>query len=612
MLFFRRFLRAVAGLVLGLFALLPLSTLASRTASAQDGTAAQPVLGRHALLVTNSDYKQLDALPTTKIDGEKISELLAGAGYAVTPLGNVDRAGFHKSWSAFLDGLGRIEATNVAVYSVFYFSGHGAEVGNDSFLLPVEMPKAPTDINISTQGISLRKLFDEYKVVQAQLVEKGVHVHGIFIIDACRSRPADRTKSFDKPGAAPVVPPPGMFVFYAAGSGQVAHTSLLEGAAAAGDMSVYTSHLVAELGKRGQSLQTAARQVRWQVHRAVSASPKRGQPQTPEYFDTLPPGSVNLRGETVADGKVDATVATGALSRDEGQQVWECEECPHLVVVRARDGADGTGGPFRMGSPTSEPGHRPSEEAAEPPVGSDAGDRRLEVLFPEPFAIGMSEVTVAQFRAFLVASNGGACPRAHPVCAVTRGDMPATDVTWNEAKAYVGWLNATRLKELKLEPSPGSKTGYYRLPTEAEWEYAARGGAEGRFVDGDDASRLCKYGNGADQSLHALVLTNDKCDDGQGRGVAQVRSYKPNNYGLYDVHGNVWEWVADCWSDKLVKEKSLGHQPYDRPDCPYRVARGGSWLSSPDALRLAMRTGFSPGHARPTVGFRVVRVLPPG
>ncbi|NJM55391.1 MAG: SUMF1/EgtB/PvdO family nonheme iron enzyme, partial [Verrucomicrobiae bacterium] len=99
----------------------------------------------------------------------------------------------------------------------------------------------------------------------------------------------------------------------------------------------------------------------------------------------------------------------------------------------------------------------------------------------------------------------------------------------------------------------------------------------------------------------------------QGRDLADVQSYKPNGFGLYDVHGNAWEWVADCWTERLGSEKAnsgaSGPGPGQTAETCSRVARGGSWRSAPDALRLAKRVPFPQDHTRVTLGFRIVRVL---
>jgi formylglycine-generating enzyme required for sulfatase activity len=161
----------------------------------------------------------------------------------------------------------------------------------------------------------------------------------------------------------------------------------------------------------------------------------------------------------------------------------------------------------------------------------------------------------------------------------------------------------------------------YRLLTEAEWEYAARGrttpGPAPRFFYGDDAKQMCKYGNGADQTAQKTIPGADKwtvipCPDGYAY-TAPVGSFSPNPFGLHDMHGNVWEWVADCWHD------SYNGTPPDRRlqawttgttgDCSRRVVRGGSWSYGPQFLRAAYRGRFTANSRYDTLGFRVGRTL---
>jgi formylglycine-generating enzyme required for sulfatase activity len=151
-------------------------------------------------------------------------------------------------------------------------------------------------------------------------------------------------------------------------------------------------------------------------------------------------------------------------------------------------------------------------------------------------------------------------------------------VSWNDANAYIAWLNR------KLHPS-----GAYRLPTEAEWEYAARGGTTTYFWWGDDDGRAAQYAwfkNNSDGHAHAVGLK------------------KPNPFGLYDIVGNVWQWTADCYSDRYDTA------PPDAERC-MRVDRGGSWLYRAWLLRSATRERNPPQVRDVVMGFRVAKTLAP-
>ena len=338
-----------------------LIVLLASAASAND-------IDRHALVIANSDYlphSGLSPLPQVKIDGKKITQLL-GHGkhkFATVHQENVrTKAAFQASWEKFLAELGNGSAKQAV--AVFYFSGHGAEVGNESYILPTEMLPVPQqatavahpteppkdqpaphllDAHILNQGIKLKTLFEEFdKRVKALQVEQDKTIHGIFIIDACRSPTPQggiQKSVIDKSGARPVVPPPGIFVLYAASAGQVAHSRFKD--EPEDTASVYTRHLL-ELLEKPYSLQEIARLVRWVVHDDVAAKmPKL--PQTPQYFDDVVARRfLTLNGLGTADNPVAQELLKSSTTKTQltvnnvpepGQQVWECPTCPRVVVV---------------------------------------------------------------------------------------------------------------------------------------------------------------------------------------------------------------------------------------------------------------------------------------
>ena len=169
-------------------------------------------------------------------------------------------------------------------------------------------------------------------------------------------------------------------------------------------------------------------------------------------------------------------------------------------------------------------------------------------------------------------------------------------VSWYDAWAYADWLT--------------ERTGdEYRLLSEAEWEYVARAGTETARYWGESAQQQCQYANGYDAVAHAehgLDFNPVGCRDRQAN-TAPVGSFRPNAFGLYDVLGNVSEWVDDCWNDSYEGALTDGSPRYTG-DCSLRVARGGSWLHSPDFLRSAYRTRTPPG-LRTGHGFRLARTI---
>ena len=273
---------------------------------------------------------------------------------------------------------------------------------------------------------------------------------------------------------------------------------------------------------------------------------------------------------------------------------------PVMVVVPA--------GTFTMGSPKNEEGRL-----------ADEGPQR-EVRIAKPFAVGKFLVTVDAFRAFVAETGHDAgwaafgwngdkwelqegCSWRDPGFAQT-GSHPACCLNWNDAQAYAKWLSA--------------KTGKaYRLLSEAEWEYAARGqtrpGNYPRYFFGDAEADFCKYGNGADQTAREQIPGAKNwpvlpCSDGYAY-TSPVGSFKPNAFGLYDMAGNVWEWVEDCYHDTYKGGAPLDGKAWAEDKCDTRVHRGGSWGDNPSCLRAANRSRGNPDSRVGSIGVRVARTL---
>ena len=203
------------------------------------------------------------------------------------------------------------------------------------------------------------------------------------------------------------------------------------------------------------------------------------------------------------------------------------------------------------------------------------------VTISRPIAMGRYPVTFEQYDRF-VAATGTEGPDDE---GWGRGRRPVIGVNWNEAKAYAAWLSEQTGKR-------------YRLPSESEWEYAARAGTETAYSWGDE-----------------IGVNRANCDGGgsewDNRQTAPVGRFEPNGFGLYDMHGNVWEWVEDCWHDNYEGVPSDGSAWTSSSDSARRVVRGGSWYSYPQALRCALRYRYSPSHRGSSVGFRLVQDLNP-
>lgn len=214
-----------------------------------------------------------------------------------------------------------------------------------------------------------------------------------------------------------------------------------------------------------------------------------------------------------------------------------------------------------------------------------------EVVVGRAFALGRYELTFEDYDRFCL-STGRPLP---PDQGGGRGRRPVINVSWRDARDYCVWLSG----------QTGEK---YRLPSEAEWEYAARGGTRTSRYWGDKAEDACEHANVADAVAKELLPKLDvhACRDGFPY-TAPVGSFQPNSYGLFDVLGNVWEWTLDAWHDTYRTAPEDGSKWSGRS--PNRVRRGGSWYSIPISVRSAVRNGAPKGYRGDDTGFRVLREL---
>lgn len=291
---------------------------------------------------------------------------------------------------------------------------------------------------------------------------------------------------------------------------------------------------------------------------------------------------------------------------------------PTMVVIPA--------GTFYMGSREEESGREENEGP------------RHKVTFDKPFAIGQTEVTVAQFRQFILATGyattadlkGGSFLRDPQTGnwglqrvnwqydqrgVLSREDNPVVHVSWHDASAYTRWLSEVTGK-------------HYRLPSEAELEYVNRAGTQTVNWWGDQAPtekvanlRGALDGSPEDPTFIPTRIEQQYLDPDGSRpdsfenygdgywGLAPVASYKPNSFGLYDTTGNVWEWGEDCWHVDYEFAPEDGTAWDDHDACLFRVARGASWYCQPIQVRAANRWWRYPHYRNMYIGFRIARDL---
>ncbi len=244
--------------------------------------------------------------------------------------------------------------------------------------------------------------------------------------------------------------------------------------------------------------------------------------------------------------------AAEAAFADPPKTFRDCPSCPEMVVVPA--------GSFVMGTPdTARSGPNDSGNDKEKPA------RTIQM---KSFSLGKYEVTQAEWVAIMgnnPSENEGA-------------NLPVDHVSWEMAQSFVE----------KLSQVTGKK---YRLPSEAEWEYAARAGTSKEYYDSDEMDALYGY---------AWFNANS------GKEVHTVGEKKPNHFGLYDMYGNVWEWTQDCWNPSYQGAPQT-QAAWEEGNCEYRVNRGGSWSNVSRMLRSAFRSRFAPTLTSTYFGLRVAR-----
>lgn len=236
-----------------------------------------------------------------------------------------------------------------------------------------------------------------------------------------------------------------------------------------------------------------------------------------------------------------------------GEVFQDCPDCAEMVVVGAGD--------FEMGTKD---------------VRFESPTRRVRIA--KPFAIGRNEVTLKEWD-LCVAE--GKCQHRADDHGWGRGDRPVIDVSWDDVQVFVGWLSEKTRQT-------------YRLPTEAEWEYASRAGTTSAYWWGP---RI-----GVDQA------NCEDCGGAAARRTLPVRAFRPNAFGLYDTSGNAAEWVQDCWNETYRGAPTDG-SAWNAGDCRQRVLRGGSFGSKSNAVRSASRFKYDKDVRYYANGFRVVREI---
>ncbi|MFL5000069.1 MAG: SUMF1/EgtB/PvdO family nonheme iron enzyme [Xanthobacteraceae bacterium] len=533
-------------------------------AQAQNDPAAGP---RFALLIGNANYPDAGApLPQPPKNVRAMADELRRSGFDVDMKENLGRDDMQRAIEAFKQ---KIRPGSTALV---FFSGYGLQVNRQTFILPVNA-QVWTENDITRQGIGIESLLDDMQ-------GRGARIK-LLIIDASRRNPYERRFRAAATGLAPITAPTGTLIISAAAPGKAIEdegaNSLFIGELA---KEMRTPGLTAEeifsRARIGVSRASNGEQVPWvsssladefyfiqpasrvgigppvdarppartQAEPQVTPSPPPAQPPRPAQ-----PQATTPRREAVGQPRSEPA-ATGAKA---GDVFRDCAECPEMVVVPT--------GEFDMGS---------AELEYEKPV--------HRVAITKPFAIGRREVTFEEWDQCVAA---GSCFRADDR-GLGRGERPVTDVSWRDVQTYIGWLS--------------QKTGKkYRLPSEAEWEYAARGGTKTTFWWGRDVGN--RFANCRD------------CGGSSQPQAITTGTFAANPFGLFDTAGNAAEWVEDCWNDTYRGAPKDG-SAWTSGQCGLRGLRGGSFDSQARYVRSAARFRYDADVRYYANGFRVARDLP--
>lgn len=552
---------------------------ALHTALAMPG--AQPREPRVALVIGNSEYVQTGwQLANPQNDALLMADTLSSIGFDVQLLLNATEEEMEDAFAIYGERLAQAGPDTVGV---LYYAGHGVQSQGSNYLIPVDA-RPRTEQDVWRQAPRLGEAL--------QYIESAGNAVNFVILDACRNNPLPSATRNVGGGLAAVPRSQGLLIAYSTEPGYTA----ADGQGASN--SPFTQALADVLPTQGLVAELAFKRV------ADRVKTETGGAQNPFYNSGLtgadfffaggggpafvePPPQQTILPEATspvqltppdilfgANGAAEAAIYALQVNRSVGdRQFRDCQDCPLMAAIPA--------GSFTMGSPTGEVGRKDNEAQTRRPI---------EVAM---FGIGVNEITWTEWEACVL---GGGCPdlieRIRPNEAQwAYGERPVTHVSFDEANQYVAWLNS------KLP----AERATYRLPSEAEWEYAARAGTTTPFHTGATIS-------GVQANYNAGRVYADEPKGTYLRKPARVASYTENAFGLHDMHGNVWEWTADCYASDL-NEKPLDASAHDWPACRTHATRGGAWNHVPSYVRSAARDSQNATHWSNTGGFRVARTL---
>jgi formylglycine-generating enzyme required for sulfatase activity len=511
---------------------------------------------RVALIIGNASYPDSSTpLSTTLRDARTLADEFRSTEFDVDLKENVGREEMRAAINAF---TGKIRDGMTAL---FYFNGFGIQVARQTYLIPVNA-QIWTEADVRRDGISI-------EAVLSEMHRRGAKVK-IVILDAARRNPFERRFRTTAAGLAPLDAPEGTLAMFSAAPGKVINES-------GGANSLFVSELIKEMhvpnltaeevfnrARIGVSRASNNEQVPWVAsslidvfyfgNRPTSIAKPAPKPTPPPPATTTPPKPtpVGKPPQPAPPRPAPPPDAPKPVSNKPGETFRDCDGCVEMVVVPA--------GSFSMGSSSQ----------FENPIHN--------VRIGKAFAIAKHEVTFEEWDRCV---DEGGCKHRPDDRDWGREKRPVINVTWTDAKEFAAWMS--------------QKTGHtYRLPSEAEWEYAARGGVNTPYWWGRDIGT--KQANCRDCKVDNTLQT------------LPVGSFKANPFGLHDTAGNAAEWVEDCWNDDYRGAPNNG-KAWETGQCRLRVLRGGAFDSQARYLRSQSRFRYDSDVRFSANGFRIVREL---
>ena len=615
---------------------------------------------RVALVIGNSDYKNTSRLSNPVNDAEDIATALKGFGFEVIILKNGTRRQMSEKLSEFKTKI------DTAGAALVYYAGHGAQISGANYLLPIDA-STDTEAAIIDESISLNRVLDELEGGRGRVnivmldACRNNPITGKF---RSASRGLAAPSSQPKGTVVVYATDPGNTAEDGVGRNGTFTTGLLKAfkgkdLSLDGVLTIASEEVERASGNKQTPYVNGPKPIQKQFFFAANVTVNPGEAQVESefwssiksssdiadfeaYLKQYPKGNfkvlaenaikrlklaaansnttnnannnVVLENNTAAGNNANlATIAPianrvsnnkPAIRYSPGQVFQECENCPTMVAIAP--------GSYLRGSPTTELNRKDTEG----PV------QKVSIFYP--IAVAQKEITVEEFAHFVKTTGYKTeSDKDGQGCSVWSGKdysykkehnwknpnfaqaptHPVVCVSWNDASEYAYWLS----KASGGEP--------YRLLSEAEWEYVARAGTQTRYFwgDGKDNSITCKYANSFDSTAIKTIpglgqYTGAYCNDSYPY-TAPGGSYLPNAFGLYDVHGNVAEWVQDIWHENYIGSPTNGRAWLEGGDRQRHVQRDGPYANAPNDIRAAYRLGgFTTGRSE-TIGFRVARNL---